>query len=120
MCIVWVTHDRDINDAQNLHRLATETALPVATRSEILRLVRTGYQDVPFCGSRTATGPSCLSETKRDPLAIGWGFGAGSNHKIDSRAVLSMRAMKSPVLDTRWEFCDRPRYVSVDAPGRHT
>ncbi len=28
-----MTHDRDINAARNLHRLAAETALPVATRS---------------------------------------------------------------------------------------
>ncbi len=28
-----ITHDRDINAARNLHRLATATALPVATRS---------------------------------------------------------------------------------------
>ncbi|PSR20482.1 MAG: hypothetical protein C7B45_14790 [Sulfobacillus acidophilus] len=54
-----VTHDRAVNAANNLKRLATETALPVATQPVRYATMR----ETP-----TSTGKSHLSDTKRHPL----------------------------------------------------
>jgi putative transposase len=55
-----VTHDRDHNAAKNLKRLATETALPEATRPAM---------DATVSEPPASVGKSRLSDTKRDPSA---------------------------------------------------